>query len=149
MSTFIKPFCISAYVIHKNSGKYLLIRRCGKYLTGTWQMITGGIESGETCGETCKREILEETGLTPTRIYSGDAVETFYYLKEDKIAFVPVFVAFVDSLDVRLSPTEHDAYEWLPYEQAVDRLVWSEQRRIIKQIHENFILKDPHHLLEI
>lgn len=151
MTSFITPHCISAYVIrHTPEGyRYLLIRRCGKYLPGTWQMVSGGIENEETAGLAAFREIQEETGLTPSSLYAADAVETFYMQSNDKITFVPVFVAFVESDLVVLSPKEHDAYEWLPFELAKDRLAWAEQKRMITHIHENFVVNQPKELLAI
>lgn len=145
MAEKITPYCISAYIISKtnNGPRYLLIRRCCPYLFGTWQMITGSIEKGETSPQAAYREILEETGLTPSKMYCADAVETIYVKSRDCIAFVPVFVAFVEQMGVRLSPTEHDAYEWLPFEEARNRLLWAEQRRIIEEIHERFVLQSP------
>lgn len=148
MESFIQPKFISAYIICQ--GKYLVIRRCGLELNGTWQMVSGGIEPGEKAYETALREIKEETGIIPDRFYSADFVETFYTTLRDKIAFVPVFVAIIDNFcDVMLAPKEHDSFEWLSLEEARTRLVWSEQRRAITHVHENFVLKTPHPLLLI
>lgn len=151
MTSFITPHCISAYVVCQTSEgpRYLLIRRCGKYLPGTWQMISGGIESGETASQAALREIREETGLIPQALYSADAVETFYMQSNDKITFVPVFVAFVKNRKVSLSPKEHDSYEWLSFENARDRLVWAEQRRIICHIHDTCVMRNPNELLRV
>ena len=152
MNTFINPFCISAFVICKNLKKtpYLLIRRCSAYLPGTWQMVSGGVHEGEKTWETALREIKEETGLVPTSIYSADAIETFYYPPKDAVVFVPVFVATVDNPGhVALSPNEHDAYEWVSLDEALNRLVWAEQRRVIKHIHDLFVLREPNKLLKI
>ncbi len=150
MNSFVDPQAISAYIICKThtDAKYLLIRRCGRLLPGTWQMVTGGVHIGETAWETALREIQEETGIIPDSLYSADTVETFYMASNDKIAFVPVFVAFIhEPTTVQLSPDEHDAYEWLSFENAMKRLVWSEQRRTLTHVHENFVLNEPHSLL--
>lgn len=103
----------------------------------------------ETAIETAIREIKEETGLIPLKLYSADAVETFYLHSLNKIIFVPVFVAFVKETNVQLCANEHDAYEWLPFEEARLRLVWAEQRRIIEHVHELFVMKQPNNLLLI
>lgn len=151
MNSFVDPQYISAFVIANTEKEplYLLIRRCGKYLPGSWQMVTGGILKGETAPQAALREIQEETGLTPTELYTADTVETFYMKICDKITLAPVFVAFVDKMDVALSPNEHDAYEWLPFQEAKNRLLFSEQKRVIGHIHEMFVMKKPNEFFRI
>lgn len=151
MNSFITPPFVSVYVINKTQSepKYLLLRRCKKYLNGTWQMVTGSIEDGEKAYEAASRELKEETGILESELFSADAVETFYIKTLDKITLVPAFVAFVKTFNITLSPHEHDAYEWLSLEEATNRLVWSEQKRVIHHIHENFIKNKPHDLLKI
>jgi 8-oxo-dGTP pyrophosphatase MutT (NUDIX family)/GNAT superfamily N-acetyltransferase len=150
-TSFITPHCISAYVVCKtlDSPRYLLIRRCGKYWPGTWQVVTGGIENGETAGQAALREIREETGLIDIQLYSADSVETFYMQDSNQIAFAPVFVGFVEKMDVQLSPSEHDAFEWMSFENAKKRLGWAEQKRVITLVHECCVLQKPNDLLLI
>jgi len=112
-------------------------------------MVSGGIENGETSVQAALREIQEETGLIPYALYSADAVETFYMQSNDKITFVPVFVGFVENPNVSLSPKEHDAYEWLSFEHARDRLVWAEQRRVICHIQDTCVVRKPNELLRV
>lgn len=142
----IRAHAISAYLIYSNGSQheYLLLRRCGSYLKGTWQMVTGGVEEGETAFDAALREIFEETGLEPSHLYSADSAETFYLHSKDIITFVPAFVGFLSQKQpIRLSEYEHDDCVWLPFEQARDRLVFSEQKRIISHIHQNFVLIPP------
>lgn len=146
MTPLISPPCVSIYLIYvdKEGSEYLLIRRTGKYLTGTWQMVSGGINSGEKAYEAALRECYEETKIVPDRFYSADAVETFYMQTIDKIVLVPVFVGLLDKKpEVVLSSGEHDAFAWLPFEEAKERLLFTEQKRIITTIHKNFIMKSP------
>jgi|EndMetStandDraft_9_1072997.scaffolds.fasta_scaffold127344_2 dATP pyrophosphohydrolase len=152
MQTFVTPPCITAYIIRLASDgpKYLLIRRCcGGYLNGTWQMVTGATDPGETAVQAALREIKEETGLSPTRFYTADAVETFFIHSRNKTLFVPVFVAFVDEQNVQLCPAEHDAYEWLSFEEAREKLVWTEQQRIIQHVQDRFVLREPNPLFAL
>ena len=146
ISSAIRPFCIAAYILkkEKEQTQYLLLRRSGKKLHGNWQMVSGGIEKGETAPQAAIREIQEETGLTPHRLYSADTLEIFYEVSKNGIIFVPVFVAFIDiDQTIRLSPSEHDAYQWLPFEKALTFLEFSNQKRIISHIDKEFVQKDP------
>jgi len=107
-------------------------------------MVTGKIHEGEKAYEAARREIREETGLIPDRLYCADAVETFYMQTTNKLMLIPVFVAFIDQIqaDVHLS-NAHDDYEWAAYDVALDRLAFSEQKRILTHVRTNFILNDP------
>ncbi len=139
-------FCISAYIIYRNGdeSRYLLLRRCGKYLAGTWQMVTGGVHENEVAWQAALREIEEETGFEPSSLYTADAVETFYFPPLDRIIHAPAFVVYLsEMLTPRLSPNEHDEFSWLSFEEAKKRLVWSQQKKVISQVHENFVENDP------
>lgn len=148
----ILPFHTVAYIVKFEQGKpfYLLLRRCGDYLSGNWQMVSGGIENGETAWQAAFREVKEETNLIPDRFYTADIVESFYEVLWDSIVMAPVFLAFIDTPQhVKLSPTEHDEYRWVSYEEACQTLEFSDQRRIIKHIEENFIKKSPNERFRI
>lgn len=142
----IKPVHIVAYVLKVKDGQssYLLIRRSSKILNGNWQMVSGGIHTGETAWQAALREIKEETNLIPDRFYSADAVECFYEVSRDIVMIGPAFVAFIDTeQEVKLSPKEHDLYKWVSYDEALTYLEFENQQRIIKQIEDNFVKKPP------
>ena len=81
-----------------------------------------------------RRELAEETGLAPERLYNLSRVELFYQHRVDHVALVPVFAGFVhhDAM-VRLSP-EHDGYEWLSPEAARGRFAWPRERRTVDDL---------------
>jgi dATP pyrophosphohydrolase len=148
----IKPFHVCSYVIKIENGTshYLLLRRSGKYLNGNWQMVSGGIDAGETAWQAALREIREETNLIPDRFYSADAVESFYEVARDAILIAPVFVAFIETpQEIKLSPHEHDAFQWLSFKETLELLEFDNQRRIVKHIEENFVIKQPSPRLQI
>ena len=90
-----------------------LRRATGGRCPGSWEAVHGHIEPGETPAAAAQREVLEETGLTPLRLYNLSRVELFYRHRADEVALVPVFAAFVEpGAAVRLS-AEHDRHEWL------------------------------------
>lgn len=53
-----------AVIITDTSDRILLLKRVGKHGTGTWAVPGGWVDPGEGPINTCKREALEEVGLT-------------------------------------------------------------------------------------
>src|SRR4030095_3400834 len=125
-----------------NSGyKFLLLKRSESAIIypGIWQMITGTIESHEHTKDTLLRELDEETGLTPLKIYSIPRINTFYLAISDKICMSPVFLAIVDKEDVKISD-EHSEYRWSTFEEAGELIHWPNQiesLEIIKRYLDN------------
>lgn len=145
------PDCIHVIIVRKTEKGvfYLLLRRSEESLFGTWQAVTGGIDPQETAAAAALRELYEETGLSPVRFYYADFVETFYIPERDKFFSSPLFVAFVEQEEVSLSPSEHDAYEWVSLEEALSRLIWTEQRKAFSHVHEYFVLRNPNERLSL
>jgi dATP pyrophosphohydrolase len=99
---------------------------------GTWEAVHGAIESGETAVQAALRELREETGLAPARLYNASRVEAFYRHAQDEVALIPVFVALVAAdAAVRVS-AEHDAFEWLAPAAALARVTWPRMRRALE-----------------
>jgi 8-oxo-dGTP pyrophosphatase MutT (NUDIX family) len=110
----------------------LVLRRgVGGRCPGSWETVHGHIEAGETPAEAALRELAEETGTTPLRVYNLSRVEAFYQHKRDEIAMIPVFAAFVAAdASVRLG-AEHDRFEWLAVPDAVARFAWPREGRAL------------------
>ena len=110
-----------------------LRRAVGGRCPGSWEAVHGHVEDDERPHEAALREVLEETGLVPLKLYNLSRVETFYLHRRDELAFVAVFVAFVAAeAPVRTGP-EHDAFEWLPVAGALTRLAWPRERRCLEE----------------
>lgn len=142
----MKPFIVIVHVfkIIDGQAKCLLLRRCGKFLAGNWQMVAGKVDEGESATVGAMRELFEETGLRPNRFYTADFLESFYLEKYDMICHSPVFIAFIDNeQNVTLSPQEHDAYKWANIPEALSLLEFSGQRAALRHIEEQFINKSP------
>jgi dATP pyrophosphohydrolase len=108
--------------------KFLLLKRSdnAKIYPGIWQMITGTIESHEHTKDTLIRELEEETGLKPQKIYSIPRINTFYLAIADKICMSPVFLAIVVDTKVKISD-EHTEYKWASFEEASNMIHWPNQ----------------------
>jgi dihydroneopterin triphosphate diphosphatase len=135
--TSMKTSLIDVYVL-RNEGKELecLVLRRGSAgrCPGSWETVHGHIEQGELPAAAAVRELGEETGLTPLRLYNLSRVELFYQHRSDEVALVPVFAAFVNSdAAVQIGP-EHDCFEWLLLSEARLRFVWPRERRALEDI---------------
>jgi 8-oxo-dGTP pyrophosphatase MutT (NUDIX family) len=110
-----------------------LRRGPGVRCTGSWEVVHGHIEPGERPVDAAVRELEEESGLAPARLYNLSRVESFYLHKTDQVAVIPVFVAFVVDRPVRLSH-EHDASAWLRLDAAKARLAWPRECRALDDV---------------
>lgn len=137
---------VDAYVFRRTPAgpEFLVLRRTtGTRLGGTWQAVHGKIEPGETAWQAALREIREETQLVPARLYQLEAVNTFYVAAEDAIHHCPGFAAEAAAdAEVRLNH-EHEAYEWLPADEAIRRYTWPGQRRAVREILAEIIAPGP------
>jgi lipoyl(octanoyl) transferase len=127
----------------RSGGLELLCLRRVPAKGGYWQSVTGRIEPGETPAEAALREVQEETGLT-------GVIEPLDYVHQFMLepAFfpdlpVPYFVeehAFAMAVDpeagVRLEAESHDAFEWLPAEEAMGRVKWPGNREAMRRLAE-------------
>jgi dATP pyrophosphohydrolase len=133
--TSVRVSLVDVYVLRRRGGglECLVLRRsAGGRCPGSWETVHGHIEDGEHPWQAAKREMEEETGLSPDRLYNLSRVETFYQHRLDEVALVPVFVAFVaPDAAVRLG-VEHDAHEWLTAAAATARFAWPRERRALE-----------------
>jgi dATP pyrophosphohydrolase len=98
---------------------------------GTWETVHGHIIEGERPADAARRELREETGLSPERFYNLSRVESFYLHHADEVALIPVFCAWVAPGASVTTSQEHDAAEWLPPADAAGRLAWPREARAL------------------
>lgn len=148
----IHSYGVSVFVLRPEGDSHavLLLRRSGQgTLEGTWCQVGGAVQPGEKAWQTALREIKEETGLVPRRLYSADVCEQFYDISQDRIEIVPVFVAFVDDgQEVRLND-EHTEYRWVSFREAAQLLPFAGQRSVLTLIRQEFIDSKPNEHLRI
>jgi 8-oxo-dGTP pyrophosphatase MutT (NUDIX family) len=101
---------------------------------GSWETVHGTIEPGETPVQASLRELHEETGFTPARLYNVSRVEAFYQHGTDAVALIPVFVAFVSASEPPRLSSEHDEALWLGPADAATRFSWPRERRALEDI---------------
>lgn len=120
-----------------NDLEFLLIKRSEKETyPGIWQMVTGAIEENEKGYEAAVREIKEETGLTPGKLWVVPKINSFYYPELDKIFMIPVFAAEVNGTEEIILSEEHTEFKWVNKSEAQKLLAWPGQREAVEIIHE-------------
>ncbi len=135
--TSIRVTLVDVYVI-RGSGEtleFLVLRRspAGR-CPASWEAVHGHIEPEERPADAARREMEEETGLTPDRLYNLSRVEAFYQERIDEVALVPVFAAFVDPGKPVTTGPEHDGFEWLHPADARSRFSWPREQRALDDI---------------
>jgi dihydroneopterin triphosphate diphosphatase len=135
--TSVRTSLVDVYVLRMSGAtlECLALRRgAGGRCPGSWESVHGHIEPAEQPAGAAARELEEETGLSPIRLYNLSRVELFYQHRADEVALVPVFAAFVDpQAPVRLG-SEHDGFEWLSPAAAQLRFAWPRERRALDDI---------------
>jgi len=120
----------------------LMLERAG--WPGFWQSVTGSIDhEDELLIETAAREVREETGIDASHYWLQDwGIENrFEIFKQYRSRYAEgvthnqehVFGLELPAiLPVRLEPTEHLRYEWLPWNEAAERtLSWTNRDAIL------------------
>jgi len=100
-----------------------------------WDFPKGHIERGEKEIETVKREVKEETGLEDIKFIEGFKKWVKYFFRfQGKTVFKIVIFYLVETKNknVKIS-SEHIGYKWLPYEEALEQLLFKNAKEILKK----------------
>ena len=129
--TFKTPISVLV-LIHTADLKVLLIERADK--AGFWQSVTGSIEVEDAdLRATAIREVREETGLDAEKFALSDwqFSQTYEIYEHWRYRYAPGVTQNVEhifglelpsTLDVKLAPNEHVAYEWVDWREAAKRV---------------------------
>lgn len=108
----------------------------GKY--NFWDFPKGLLNGREKGIDAAKREAEEEAGIKDYELIPGFKSTVRYFVRgrpwgaRAAMKFVAMFLAEAKGDKVKLS-WEHDFYEWLPYEEARERISRKEMRRAIEE----------------
>ncbi len=110
--------------------EFLLLRRArDRVYAGQWRMVGGKVEEGEAAWQAALRELREETGQHPVQAWAVPSVNAFYEWQHDRLRLIPVFAAELAADPVL--DDEHDDFCWLSAAEAVEKLLWPEQQRLV------------------
>lgn len=133
--TDVRVMIVDVYVLRFGRGgspEVLVLRRApGGRSPGSWETVHGHIADGEEPVAAALRELKEETGLAPDRLYNLSRVECFYLHTRRAVALIPAFCAVVDADAAVTLSAEHDGSEWLDAPRAAARFSWPRERRAL------------------
>lgn len=125
---------VDAYLLRLSPAglEVLLLRRAeGGRSPGSWEGVHGHLRPGESPQEAAWREIVEETGIRPDRLYNLSRMEQFYLHRPNRVAMVPAFAGLVHAPGPVTLSHEHDLAEWLPVAAGQQRVAWPRIRRAL------------------
>lgn len=143
-----KPDAVAVVVLRavqeaSADAEVLLLRRASGAFAGAWTFVMGGVEEGESATDAARRELIEETGLAATQLYTAGELDAFYDPVRDRIVHVPFFVAYLGAGDIALEVDVHDEHRWVTFAQAAELLEFAAQRRVLDEVHRAFVVRAP------
>ena len=135
MEDKILPLRIGVGIVVLNSDNKVFVGKRKDNPVDRWQMPQGGVDPGETLLEAMKRELIEETGLNPEKLWTIDKVNIFYDANRDIMNLIPVFGVTVNATNIVISK-EHSEYKWCNINETIKLLTWEQQKKGIKIFHE-------------
>lgn len=94
-----------------NTHRYLFLLRNGCKHAGSWGLVGGKVESGETVSQALHREILEELGGT---IVDPKLIPLEKFTSKDENFVYHTFLITVEEEFTPLLNSEHRGYCWVP-----------------------------------
>jgi bis(5'-nucleosidyl)-tetraphosphatase len=126
--------CGAVVFFRNEEVKFLLLR----YEAGHWDFVKGNVEERESEQETAIRELREETSIVDAQFIRGFREKISYFYKRQGATVYKEVIFFLmetKTIDVKLS-FEHISFEWLTFDQALERLNFKNARDILQKAHE-------------
>ncbi|MCW8915369.1 MAG: NUDIX domain-containing protein [Magnetovibrio sp.] len=147
----LRSTAIACAVLRPVEDHFEVLVMCRTYepLDGVWSLVTGHVDDEETGWHAAYREVIEETGITPTSLYAANFVDQWYNTHANVIELVPLFVAYVKADTQVKMNDEHSELKWLRIRDAIDHIPFHGHKTALEHIRHTFIENEPPAWLKI
>lgn len=116
---------------------YTSVKKATRYFNGGrfWQIPSDWVNEGESVAGAIHR-VLERHALRPKRIWAGEHAYLIYNRRFNEMQAIAVYAAEVDDAPVRIEPSAHSEYAWLPFESCLDRVHYRGLKDGLRSVHE-------------
>lgn len=101
---------------------------------GRWTIPKGHVEPEEDPRDTCKREIIEETGLQEMKVYDWLGKVNFRYRRSHTLVLMTMHIYMVQGLGKtdELNPEDWlNDIRWLPANEAIEKIAYEDIGKLI------------------
>ena len=130
--------CYGAVVVYKDTENLFLLLQ-NSDAKEIWGFPKGHHEGDETPKETALREIEEETGITQINLLDMPLIREEYGITRDgeKVNKInEYYIGFVKDKNVVLKEDEISNYKWVPFEEALESIIYSTRKETLKKAQE-------------
>jgi hypothetical protein len=111
--------------------------KAARYFNGGrfWQIPSDLVNEGESVTDAVAR-VLQRHGLRPKSIWAGEHAYLIYNRRFAEMQAIAVYAAEVQDAEVRLEPSEHAEYAWLPFDVCLERVHYRGLKDGLRSVHE-------------
>ena len=123
-------------VVHRSVDGLVEVAICGLNSPILWALPKGTPDQGETLEQTALREVNEETGLQVELEAFIDSIDYWFVSPADRIRIhktVHFYLMRPTGGSIDLHDPEFDLVEWRPASEALDRLTYPNEVRIVSK----------------